>query len=104
MEVEVVEKPRRLSFMKATIVGKYASFNDGDLLDIKISENLISNGSFRKKGSIIKGKGYIIDGRVLVDLGYEHSVMLYDFTETKGFPLDNLADGYTVLLGIEQFD
>ncbi len=103
-ETEVQVKEPNVLFLKAKIVGNYQPFKDGALLDIQILENLIADGSYRRKESIIRGKGYIIDDRVYVDLGFEHVVQLFDPTLKKGIPLTELKDKGNVLLRVESYD
>jgi len=85
-------------YVGAHIKGKYKNFNDGDLLAVEIDEDLKVKGGFAKKGSVIKGTGWIIDDRVFVDLGYGHDVLLYDQNMNKGIALSALKKGEPVLL------
>lgn len=85
-------------YVGAHIKGKYKNFNDGDLLAVEIDEDLKVKGGFAKKGSVIKGTGWIIDDRVFVDLGYGHNVLLYDQQMNKGIALSAIKKGEPVLL------
>jgi membrane-bound lytic murein transglycosylase D len=93
-----------ISFLKAVIVGNYQPFKDGSIVEIKILENLIADGSYRRKESLIRGKGYLIDDRVYVDLGFEHIVQLYDAKLVKGIPVIDLKNKGNVLLRVESYD
>lgn len=93
-----------ISFLKATLVGTYEPFKDGSIVEIKILENLIADGSYRRKESLIRGKGYLIDDRVYVDLGFEHIVQLYDSKLVKGIPVNEMKNKGNVLLRVETYD
>jgi hypothetical protein len=93
-----------ISFLKAVIVGNYLPFKDGSIVEIKILENLIADGSYRRKESLIRGKGYLIDDRIYVDLGFEHVVQLYDAKLVKGIPVNELKNKGNVLLRVESYE
>lgn len=93
-----------ISFLKATLVGNYEPFKDGSIVEIKILENLIADGSYRRKESLIRGKGYLIDDRVYVDLGFEHIVQLFDSKLVKGIPVNEMKNKGNVLLRVENYD
>ena len=61
-------------------------------------------GGFTRKGSIIKGSGWMIDGKVFVDLGYGHEVTLYDSNTEKGVYVESLRKDQPVLLKNEIYD
>ena len=103
-ETTVQVKEPNVLFLKAKLVGNYQPFKDGALVNIQILENLIADGSYRRKESIIRGKGYIIDDRIYVDLGFEHVVQLYDPKLQKGIPLGEMKDKGNVLLRVETYD
>lgn len=85
-------------YVAAHIKGKYKHFDDGDLVAVTLEEDLKVKNGFVKKGSDIKGKGWIIDGRVVVDLGYGHDVLLYDQNSQKGIALGDLKKDAPILL------
>ena len=92
-------KPARPDvYIAAHINGKYKHFEDGDLLAVELEEDLKVRNGFTKKGSVIKGTGWIIDGRIFVDLGYGHDVLLYDGNSQKGIALADLKKGAPILL------
>jgi membrane-bound lytic murein transglycosylase D len=93
-----------ISFLKAVIVGDYLPFKDGSIVEIRILENLIADGSYRRKESLIRGKGYLIDDRIYVDLGFEHVVQLYDSKLVKGIPETQMKNKENVLLRVETYD
>ena len=99
-----LEKPHKETFVTAHIKGKYKDFADGDLVALELDENLTVQGGYTKKGSGIKGEGWVIDGRVFVDLGYGHDLLLYDTDGKKGLALENLKKGVPVLLKNDIYD
>lgn len=101
ISVKTVKKPKVKVpdvYVGAHIKGKYKNFNDGDLMAIELDEDLKVKGGFSKKGTVIKGTGWVIDGRVVVDLGYGHDVLLYDQNMNKGISVDDVKKGEPVLL------
>jgi hypothetical protein len=85
-------------FIEARITGKYKHFSDGDVVGIELEQSLKTKGSFTKKGNEIKGRGWIIEDRVYVDVGFGHDVLLYDKNQEKGIALSALKKGEPVLL------
>jgi len=82
----------------AHLRGKYKGFEDGDLVTIELDEDLTVKGGFTRKGNTIKGRGWLIDGKVYVDIGYGHDVSLMDKDGKKGVSLKNLKKDEPVLL------
>jgi len=103
-ETTVQVKEPNILFLKAKLVGDYLPFKDGAIVNIQILENLIADGSYRRKESIIRGKGYIIDDRIFVDLGFEHVVQLFDPKLQKGIPINEMKNKGNVLLRVETYD
>jgi hypothetical protein len=93
------EQNGKFKYLFATINEKYKVFKDGNLITIKLGEDLQLKGSFSKKGSLLKGNGWIIDNRVVIDLGRE--IALLDFSGKKGILRDNLKKNEPVLLKIQ---
>jgi hypothetical protein len=94
-------------FIAAAIKGKYKGFSDRDLVAIELKENFELRGSFRAKGSILQGTGWIIDDKVFIDLGYPgHAVVVYDKdgnggkAGNQGIPLAALRNNEPVLLKV----
>ncbi len=110
MEVLVSKKPRESKdksqevFVAAHIAGKYKDFKDGDLVSLELDDDLVVQGGFTRKGNVIKGAGWLIDGKIYVDLGYGHDVTLFDTNIEKGLALASLKKGQPVLLKNEIFD
>ena len=89
-------------FVPAKIVSDGNKFHDGELMTFELMSDLRLTDAFRKKGTRIKGKGWLIDGRVMVDLGYGADVEVQDETQTKGLTPEQAAeDEQFVLLKTE---
>jgi hypothetical protein len=100
----VIEKPKEV-YVSAHIHGKYKTFNDGDLIALQLDDDLVVKGGFTRKGSIIKGAGWMIDDKIYVDLGYGHEVTLHDNDTRKGISVEGLKKkNYAVLLKNEIYD
>jgi membrane-bound lytic murein transglycosylase D len=97
-------KEVKATFVAAHIDGKYKKFDDGDLITIELDEDLSVRGGFTRKGAVIKGRGWVIDEKVYVDLGYGHALTLYDFNGKKGLGTSQLRKGEPVLLKNEIYD
>lgn len=96
------EVPVKVKFVSAKVTGKYKNFKDGDIISLKLEDDLQVLNRFTGKGSIIQGKAWIIDERVMVDLGYDHSVTLFDLTSEKGISLPRLKSKEPVILKVTE--
>ena len=92
------------TFVTAHIQGKYKNFEDGDLVTIELDEDLTVQGGFTRKGNVLKGRGWLIDGKVYIDLGYGHDVSLFDKNGEKGLAVNELKKGEPVMLKNKIFD
>lgn len=92
------EKKANEVFVGAHIKGKYKNFRDGDIIKIELGEDLSVQGGFTRKGTLVQGAGWIIDGRIYVDLGYGHDVLIYDAQFQRGIDISNLKDNVPILL------
>jgi membrane-bound lytic murein transglycosylase D len=91
----------KFQYLSASIKGRYKNFEDGELIAIELLENFQLKNNFTRKGNQIKGKGWIIDDRVFVDLGYgRQEVSLLDITGKKGISLDELKNNTRILLKV----
>lgn len=90
----------KTKFVAAKIIGKYKKFKDNDLVSIELQEDLQVYNRFTAKGTVIQGRGWIIDDRILVDLGYDHNVVLLDIKNEKGVTLKELKNKDVVLLKV----
>lgn len=90
----------KTKFIAAKIIGKYKKFKDNDLVSIELQEDLQVFNRFTAKGTTIQGRGWIIDDRILIDLGYDHNVVLLDLKNEKGVTLKELKDKDVVILKV----
>jgi membrane-bound lytic murein transglycosylase D len=97
-EPAAAPKEPSIKYLKASISGKYSQYADGDMLYIKLEEDLLCQGSFRKRGNVIKGKSYLIDGRIVADLGFGHYLVLCDSGLEKGLEPEALRNGARVFI------
>ncbi|MBK8683772.1 MAG: lytic transglycosylase domain-containing protein [Bacteroidetes bacterium] len=105
MEVKIYKKKKKdnsiqneidktkVTYIMAHVKGKYKNFEDGDLLAIELDEDLKTDDTFMKRGSVIKGYGWRIDDRIFVDLDFGHTVTLYDPGMEKGIAENDLKKG-----------
>ena len=87
-------------FITAHITGKYKNFKDGNSVSFTLNEDLQVQNRFTSKGMVIQGRGWIIDNRVVVNLGYDHFVVLMDSKKEKGIALKSLKNKEDVLLKV----
>lgn len=96
IELEVSENksldraPKPAKYVPAHIVGKYKKFKDGNLVKLELDQDMTTPLGYSRKGYSFSVPGWVIDGRVYMDLGYGHDVTLYDLDLQKGIPLDEL--------------
>ena len=91
-----------IKFGSAQITGKYKDFKDGNLVSLMLKEDLQVENRFTRKGVIIQGRGWIIDDRIFIDLGYNHDVVLFDLNNKKGVTLSSLKNKEIVILKITE--
>lgn len=91
-------KPPVIKTFVANITGKYKKFKDGDLVHIKLQEDLEFPGFFRRAGNEFIGSGWILEDRVYVELPYGHSLQLFDQNFKKGIAVKELKDSEPVVL------
>ncbi len=94
------EDPSKVKFVNAQISGKYKNFKDGNVVSILLQDELQVINRFNGKGTTVQGRGWIIDGRVAVDLGFDHAVILYDKNKEKGVALKSLKNKEQVILKV----
>jgi len=92
--------PAKTKFVAAEIKGKYKKFKDGEIISFILQEDLQVFNRFSAKGTVIQGRGWIIDDRVQIDLGYDHNVILLDLKNEKGVALKDLKNKGTVLMKV----
>lgn len=96
----IKDDPSKVKFVNAQITGKYKNFKDGNVVSVLLQDELQVVNRFNGKGTTILGRGWIIDGRVAIDLGYDHAVILYDKKKEKGIPLKSLKNKQQVILKV----
>jgi len=90
----------KVKFVAAQVIGKYKKFKDGHLISFKLLDDLQVYNRFNGKETIIQGKGWIIDDRVMIDLGFDRNVILLDLKNEKGIALKSLKNKEQVLLKV----
>ncbi|MEO6254561.1 MAG: lytic transglycosylase domain-containing protein [Ferruginibacter sp.] len=93
--------PTKIKFVAAQLKGKYKNFKDGNLVSFVLLDDLQVFNRFTSKGTVIQGRGWIIDDRVLVDLGYDHNVILLDLKNEKGIVLKELKNKEMVIMKVD---
>jgi len=93
---------QKFQYITAYVDGKYKKFTDGEIISFELNEDLKLKGSYTRQGNKIMGKGWLIDDRVFVDLGYgDHGVILLDAMDAKkGLALSSLKNKQPVLLKV----
>ncbi len=93
------ERKARTFYVAAQLETDGKPFRDGSLLTFVLQSDLKLSGTFRRKGSKVKGQGWLIDGRVMVDLGFGTEVEVQDKMQQKGLSPDEAANDeeYVVL-------
>lgn len=84
------EKPKPPRYVVAHISGSHKKFKDGDLIKIVVDQDMTTNLGYSRKGYTFSVPGWIIDDRVFMDLGYGHSLTLFDTDLKKGIALEDL--------------
>lgn len=92
--------PSKIKFVGGKIIGKYKKFKDGDLVSLELEDDLQVFNRFNGKGTTIQGRGWIIDDRIMVDLGYDHNVILLDTKNEKGITLKDLKKKNYVIMKV----
>lgn len=90
----------KIKFVAARITGKYKKFKDGDIVSFVLLDDLQVFNRFTGKQTVIQGRGWIIDDRVLIDMGYDHHVILLDTKNEKGIALKALKNKAPVIMKV----
>jgi len=100
IEEESFRKAAKL--VSAEITGKYKDFKDGDEITIELQEDLQTLRGFIRKGYRITGKGWLVDDRIHIDLGFNtNNVILYDTNSEQGIAPSSLKKGEQVILRVQ---
>lgn len=93
---------REAKLVGAQVVGKYRDFKDGDSVSIKLQDDLQTLQGFQRKGTVLTGKGWLVDNRVFVDLGFgSNNVILYDAKSEQGIGLGSLKNKEQLILRVQ---
>ncbi|MBK8521004.1 MAG: lytic transglycosylase domain-containing protein [Chitinophagaceae bacterium] len=92
--------PSKIKFISAQVTGKYKNFKDGEIVSFILQEELQVFNRYSGKGTVIQGRGWIIDDRVQIDLGFDHTVILLDLKNEKGIALKKLKNKEKVLMKV----
>lgn len=90
--------PRNTTAVYAARLQNNAGFKDGELVSIRMLDNMQANGVYVGRDANLSGKGWIVSNRVYVDLGFGNAVVLCAADGKKGVPLDLLKTGGEVKL------
>jgi hypothetical protein len=90
----------KINYVSAEVKGKYKNFKDGDVISFELDDHLQVNNRFTGKGNIVQGRGWIIDDRIMVDLGYGRNVLLYDMSDSRGLAFSSLKNKTSVILKV----
>jgi len=88
------------TFVRAKITGKYKEFGDGDLVSFELLDNLQVGNSFTGKGTLVQWRGWKIDDRIYIDLGFDHNVILYDLSSKHGLSVAALNKKDLVIIRV----
>lgn len=94
-------KPARTKATAAVYAARLqnnSSFEDGQLINIQLLDDLQANGVYIRKNSSLSGKGWLVSSRVYVDLGFGNTIVLYAADGKKGVPAGLLKTGGEVQL------
>ncbi|CAL1517088.1 lytic transglycosylase domain-containing protein [Chitinophaga sp. MM2321] len=90
--------PKRTSVVYAARLERNASFRDGELVSLRLQDDLQASGVYIRKNALLSGKGWLVSNRVYVDLGFGNTVILCAADGKKGVPPDQLKTGADVQL------
>ena len=100
-KIAAEESAKAVTYISAKLVGSYKKFRDGDPVSVLLGSDLRTPYSFARQGEVLKGTGWIIDGRLYI--GFEefgHSVV-YDLSNNKGIDPGQLKDKKAILVRYE---
>jgi hypothetical protein len=84
------------------VLGRYSGFKDGGEVRIRLQGDLQTLLGFQRKGTVITGKGWLIDDRVYIDLGFDSkNVILYDLEGEQGVALPDLKNKGQLVLRVQ---
>jgi membrane-bound lytic murein transglycosylase D len=102
--VTEVKKEKQIYYISAHIIPNEDRFRDGKMITIELDGDLELPTTVKRKGSELRGTGWVIDERVYVNLGYGHAVQVMDKLGTKGIQKDEIdKEKNKVLLKVETY-
>jgi hypothetical protein len=94
MSVKVMSKTAKEPKVKLAYYSAHIEdtkkFKDGDLVRIVFDEDIYTSSGLSKKGYGFKATGWLIDGRVFIDLNMGHELTVLAMDNQKGIPLEEL--------------
>jgi len=97
-------KPTDTTFYVSAHIKPDKKFEEGDFVNIILDEDMKTSKGVVYKGSSIAPLGWVVDDRIVVDLGYGTDVLLYDVDMIRGVALSTVQvkgkKGIPVLLKV----
>lgn len=93
-------KAGEFTYISAHLSEALPHFSDGGFVSLVLDEDLNTNGVFIRKGNEMTGIGWIIDGRINIDLGIGEDVLLFDGNGVKGIQLDKSVPKQPLLIKV----
>ncbi|WP_118953452.1 lytic transglycosylase domain-containing protein [Taibaiella helva] len=94
MSVKVMSKTTKAAKVKLSYYSAHIEnarkFSDGDLVKIIFDEDIYTSSGLSRKGYGFKATGWLIDGRVFIDLNMGHELTVLAMDNQKGIPLAEL--------------
>ncbi|WP_162903264.1 lytic transglycosylase domain-containing protein [Taibaiella koreensis] len=94
MSVKVMSKTAKTPKVKLSYYSAHIEnarkFSDGDLVKIVFDEDIYTSSGLSKKGYGFKATGWLIDGRVFIDLNMGHELTVLAMDNQKGIPLSEI--------------
>lgn len=76
-------------YVLATVDKVSAKFKDGDLITVTLLEDLQTKIRFAAKGQSFSVPAWVVDGRLVADIGFGHDVVLFDKFHEKGLAFED---------------
>ncbi len=96
MSVKVMSKTAKEPGIKLAYYSAHLEdtkkFKDGDLVRIVFDEDIYTSSGLSRKGYGFKATGWVIDGRVFLDLNMGHELSVLGMDNQKGIPLEELKN------------
>ncbi|NSL87945.1 lytic transglycosylase domain-containing protein [Chitinophaga solisilvae] len=89
---------KKTTIVYAAKLKHHDSFRDGELVNLSLLADLQADGVYIRRNASLSGRGWIVNNRVYVDLGFGNTITLCTMDGKKGVPLDLLKTGGNVEL------